>query len=255
MLGMSAPTAFGTALLRWIELALPDPPWPEPDPFVGFVFLDAEAGLSTKGGRAGDPSLAERPTLTVRLPIGVPSRLLTADEVRDRNLPAIPAWLAAHGPQPAADGPWRGDRALRGRFHPQFPDDLQVLIHDGDPRRTGARPELAWVRVHEAVAGRSGTYRGELRSAPRALATVRKGDSLGFLASPGGRYPLLVTAPYLAERAAWRITPCDGCGLGELFDPPSTALASATREADGRWRTACGACRGHLFLESIAERP
>src|SRR5688500_4992612 len=29
----------GTALLHWIELSLPEPPWNELEPFVGFVFL------------------------------------------------------------------------------------------------------------------------------------------------------------------------------------------------------------------------
>ena len=61
------PPIDGTALLRWIELQLPDPPWSEPEPFIGFVYMDAQAGLSAKGGRAGDPSQAEQPGLTVRL--------------------------------------------------------------------------------------------------------------------------------------------------------------------------------------------
>ncbi len=43
--------------------------------------------------------------------------------------------------------PWRSDPALVGKFHPSYPDHLQVLVHDGEPRRTAHQPELCWVRV------------------------------------------------------------------------------------------------------------
>ncbi len=33
--------------------------------------------------------------------------------------------------------PWRTDPALVDKLHPWYPDDLQVLVHDGEPRRTG----------------------------------------------------------------------------------------------------------------------
>lgn len=43
--------------------------------------------------------------------------------------------------------PWRTDPALSGRFHPDYPDDLQVIVHDGGPRFTEKPPELIWVTV------------------------------------------------------------------------------------------------------------
>jgi hypothetical protein len=43
--------------------------------------------------------------------------------------------------------PWRGDPDLVGRFHPEYPDNLQVVVHDGEPRRTGRGTEACWVRV------------------------------------------------------------------------------------------------------------
>jgi hypothetical protein len=36
----------------------------------------------------------------------------------------------------AMDSRWRDDPLLKGRFHPDFPDDLQVVVHDGGPRLT-----------------------------------------------------------------------------------------------------------------------
>jgi hypothetical protein len=103
---MTKPTAVdGAALLRWIELELPEPPWTERDAFLGFAYLDPQAGLSAKGGRAGDPTQVERPALTVRLPIGVPGRILDDDEVARRGLPPSPPWLSSYGPQPPAHRP------------------------------------------------------------------------------------------------------------------------------------------------------
>ncbi len=40
--------------------------------------------------------------------------------------------------------PWRSDPLLEGRFHPEYPDDLQVIVHDGGPRLTKNAPELMW---------------------------------------------------------------------------------------------------------------
>jgi hypothetical protein len=211
----------GTALGHWVELQLPEPPWTELEPFVGFVYLDAQAGLSAKGGRAGDPAHAAQPSLTVRLPIGVPARVLTGDEAAARGLPVAPGWLAGFGPQPATDAPWRVDPALRGRFHPQWPDDLQVLLHDGESRRTGKRTELCWLRVDAVEDSEARRYAGTLMHPTHQLATVKLGDHVAFLAAPGGKHALMVTAAYVAERADWTIEPCPSCGLREGLDPPS----------------------------------
>ncbi len=42
---------------------------------------------------------------------------------------------------------WRNHPTLESRFHPEHPDDLEVLVHDGGPRMTDCRPELVWVTV------------------------------------------------------------------------------------------------------------
>ena len=42
---------------------------------------------------------------------------------------------------------WRSHPKLRGRFHPESPDDVQVLVHDGGPRITDRLPETVWVTV------------------------------------------------------------------------------------------------------------
>ena len=135
---------------------------------------------------------------------------------------------------------------MKGRFHDSFPDDLQVLVHDGEPRRTSHQPELCWVRMVEAEEGplrrfifsaemttlserefstkyqTNGTvYVGKLLSAPHALQSVRQGDTVRFLAGGGLEHPLLVTLQYLEEREDWWIGPCPKCGMGECLDPPS----------------------------------
>lgn len=219
---MTKPTAVdGAALLRWVELELPEPPWKEKEAFLGFAYLDPQAGFSAKGGRASDPDTVDKPALTVRLPIGVPGRLLDDNEVAARGLPAAPSWLSFYGPQPPAHGPWRTDPGLRGRFHPQYPDDIQVLLHDGEPRRTGKRTEVCWVRVVGGDGSGGGVYEGELLNQPHQLATVKPSQRIKFLAAPGARHPLYVTEEYLRERSGWEIQPCPSCGFHEGLDPPS----------------------------------
>lgn len=233
----------GTALGHWVELALPEPPWATATPFLGFVYLDPDAGLSTKGGAADRP--IDEANLIVRLPSGAPGRVLAADEVAARGLPAAPPWLAHYGPQPRTDAPWRTAPSMRGRWHKQFPDDTQVLCHDGDPARTRVAPEGCWVRVVDQrpaparwasradggpISLDAVVFVAELLNRPRHLTTVAAGDRLSFLADASRRYAVQVSEAYLAERDTWTITPCPSCGLVELFDPPS--LAAATRFPD-----------------------
>jgi hypothetical protein len=116
------------------------------------------------------------------------------------------------------DAPWRNDPALRGRFHPEHADDLQVIVHDGGPRMTKLPPELMWVRV---TGTRPPAYVGTVLNRPQGLKTVSEGREILFLCPPGGRHPFRTSEKYLAERQEWDIAPCNKCGFGELFDAPS----------------------------------
>jgi hypothetical protein len=117
---------------------------------------------------------------------------------------------------------WRNDPDLIGRFLPDYPDDLQVVIHDGGPRFTDKRPELVWVRVtvKEPVA-----YRGTVLNQPDGLVTVKQGDPILFLPCKDKKlYPFQVREKYLQERNDWVIEPCNNCGFAELFDAPSDLI-------------------------------
>ena len=139
---------------------------------------------------------------------------------------------------------WRSDPDLRARFHPQYPDDLQVIVHDGEPRRTQRAAEACWVRV-TGVAGtlRSPTasadatqpvppqamqwtertiYSGTLLNAPHQLATVRQGDTIHFIHAPGLPHVLAITDAYQRERPQWCFVPCNKCGADQTLDPMTT---------------------------------
>lgn len=198
---------------RWVMIdRLPE------EPIVAFVYLDQHAGPSAKGGLDSEAQLATMPSRTVRLSPQTALRELTDDEVRSRKLPAKPAWLSSFGPQPTRDAPWRNDPHLAGKFHPQFPDDLQALVHDGDPRRMRRGPELCWVRIQRVE---NGVYIAALLNQPHTLQSVKKGDAIKLLSVAGMPHPLHVTEDYLRERRGWQITPCDRCGASECFDPPT----------------------------------
>jgi hypothetical protein len=128
------------------------------------------------------------------------------------------------GPQPLAGtewGAWRRHPRLIDRFHPDYADDLEVVIHDGGPRLTDRRPELAWVRV-TGVEG--DVFVGRLLNRPKQLVTVSEGAKIRFVSPEGSKHPLMVTSKYLSERADWVIDPCNKCGLTELFDAPSDLI-------------------------------
>jgi hypothetical protein len=206
----------------WVRMRLPGMPT-----FIGFTYVDPEAGLSAKGGNSDNSNLGERPDTIIRLPIpGIACEVLTHEEIAGMGLPRMPAWVEHYGPQPLAGkiwGEWRRHPSLQGRFHPDFPDDLQVIVHDGGPRLTKRRPELAWVRVSQGN-GEDDVFHGRLLSQPKQLETVSEGDEIQFVAPEGGEHPLMVTSKYLCERPDWVIGPCRKCGLTELFDAPSDLI-------------------------------
>lgn len=161
--------------------------------------------------------------------------------------------------------PWRHDPTLAGRFHPEAEDDLQVILHDGEPRRSKLAPEACWVRVdgvagilrapaHGAIVDRT-IYRGVLIHAPRHLTTVREGDVVCFVVAQGLPYPLQVTGDYIAERPRWEIDACDRCGATETLDPPSvmarTRFPDAPADAIVERFSAFCPCGGTMTLARL----
>jgi hypothetical protein len=234
----------------WIRMDIPNH-----GSYTGFTYVDPRAGFSSRGWLDDAPD--HIPAVVVRLPLGVPWRELSAEEVGAEGLETPPDWVAEYyGPQPPAGtewGWWRDNPTLAGRFHPEYPDDLQVLVHDGGPRLTTTRPEVVWVRAN---GGAGDVFTGRLLNQPHQLTTVKEGDEIRFVAN-GGEHPLMVTDKYLAERANWDVTPCNKCGLGELFDAPSDLVrvvfpdAPAGADAVMQAFTAfCGACGGILLVKA-----
>jgi hypothetical protein len=152
---------------------------------------------------------------------------------------------------------WHKDPALAGRFHPDAPDDCQVVVHAGGPRLTTTAPELVWVRL---VAKQGKTYRARLLNQPTQIAGLSAGDEILVLASAGSPYPVMVTEAYLAERDGWVIHPCDKCGLPELFDAPSDLMRAtfpnAPADAEIEMFTAfCPLCGGVQGVEIVGRDP
>jgi len=141
---------------------------------------------------------------------------------------------------------WREHPKLCDRFHPESPDDVQVLVHDGGPRLTDRAPELVWVRVTGADGD---LFTGQVLNRPDHLATVSEGAEIQFVAPDGGEYLLLVTQKYLRERPEWLVEACDQCGLSELFDAPSDLMRVVFPDMPEGFRTGmftayCGCCGG-----------
>lgn len=178
-------------------------------------------------------------------------------------------------------GPWRDDPDFAKRFHPDHPDDLQVLVHDGEPRRTKRGPEACWVTVtgvhgtlKSPVASKDAklplpadaiqwierkVYRGSLLNQPKQLASVKQGDDVLFIHAPGIPHALLVVAGYLRERPQWAIAPCDRCGADQSLDPPM--VMARTRFPDAPPGsvpvafTAFCPCGGTMMLSAIEGAP
>lgn len=149
---------------------------------------------------------------------------------------------------------WRAHPALAGKLHPQHPDDLQVIVHDGGPRVTRARPEAVWTRI-TSFDGR--LFHGTVLNAPAQLVSVRQGQVIRFLVDAATGHAVMVTDKYLGEKGAWTVGACGQCGFAELFDAPSDLIRAtfsnlppgATPEA---FTAFCAICGGVQTIESTA---
>jgi hypothetical protein len=205
----------------WVRLEIPGQPG-----IVGFTYVDPQAGFSAQGWKAEGDRLDPSSRVIVRLPMpGVAWRRLEADEAGPLGLESPPSWVAEfYGPQPPAGslwGAWREHPKLKGRFLPDHPDDLQVLVHDGGPRLSRNPAEAVWVTT-TGIDGE--VFRGRVLNQPHHLRSVRQGNEIKFIAADGAEFPIMVTDKYLQERGAWVIHPCRRCGFSELFDAPSDLI-------------------------------
>lgn len=153
---------------------------------------------------------------------------------------------------------WRSHPRLIGQFHPQYPDDIQVVIHEGGPRLSKSAPELVWVSVLTAES--ENVFSGRILNEPHNLHSLGQGKQIKFIAPEVGQHPVLVTDKYLKERLQWKIHGCDKCGLSELFDAPSDLIRvifpNMPPDADLEAFTSfCGFCGGIQAIESLKGIP
>ncbi len=116
---------------------------------------------------------------------------------------------------------WREHPKLKGRFLPDHPDDLQVLVHDGGPRISRNPAEAVWVSV-TGVEGE--VFRGRVLNQSHNLKSARQGSEIQFIVADGAEFPVMATDKYLRERGSWVIHPCGKCGFSDLFDAPSDLI-------------------------------
>ena len=125
---------------------------------------------------------------------------------------------------------WRDNPKLKGRILPDYPDDLQVIVHDGGPRVTRSRPEAVWVTV---TVMDGNVFRARVLNQPHDLKNVSEGSDIKFVVADGAEFPIMVTDAYLRERGDWIIHPCNKCGLSELFDAPSDLIRAVFPNTPG----------------------
>ncbi len=144
---------------------------------------------------------------------------------------------------------------------------IPVLVHDGDPRRTGIIPQIVSVRTidHDRDIPVFGfktlpVFRGIVLGEVKGLKTVHAQTEILFVLPEGGPYPLLVTEEYIRERPRLRnSTPCRGCGMTELFDPPSKHISRFALADDAPMQKAiftahCGFC-GNGLVAILMSKP
>jgi hypothetical protein len=144
------------------------------------------------------------------------------------------------------DFSWRTDPTVKSKFVTQYPDDIQVVVHEGDMRITQRPLELIWVKITGHAAP---YYKGFLLNQPQNLATLHQGSEIIFKIETGCEHPVRVLEEYIKDRKEWIVKPCEGCGLNEAFSPVAalTKLSFPNNPPDSTveaFTSRCNLCGG-----------
>lgn len=82
---------------------------------------------------------------------------------------------------------WRENPKLRERFHPEYPDCIQVMGHRGGPRISDHTPGLVWIRVSSCE---KDVFSGIRLESPSQLPEAPGGGEILFIVPAYPEYPL-----------------------------------------------------------------
>jgi hypothetical protein len=105
---------------------------------------------------------------------------------------------------------WREHPKLKGRFHPDYPDDLQVIVHDGGPRFSSTQLEVVWVAVTGMMSSKAfqarvltpttsakdtssydqefQVFKGRVLNQPHKLQSIHQGSNIKFITAHGTEF-------------------------------------------------------------------
>ncbi len=217
---------------------------------LAFTYVDEQAGPSAKGAVVRPESLeddircaVERPNLTVRLDRSFfKMSPLPPETIVRLGLPLEPKWMSFFGggtPQP-----WRNDPVLSDRFHPDYPDDLQVTFFFTNGT------EAMWVRT-TGVDLKIGGYEGTLLNDPSAEGTgLAQGARVAYRVAKGTPDPVWVSPVARANLDGWE-SECTRCGFDLLFESVEEITARQFNEKHDffAFTTRCSMCGGTMLVK------
>ena len=142
---------------------------------------------------------------------------------------------------------WHRDPRLTGRFHPDYPNDVEALFLD----RTLGAIEKLWVSLIDLDLT-TGHYVGVLLGEPTKTKRVCQGTRVMLRMTAGAREPIFIGDIEGDNLRNFRAA-CSGCGSDVLFDP---AVQAATKQFGGlptattmdAFTTHCALCDGEMLV-------
>jgi hypothetical protein len=207
---------------------------------LAFAYQDATGRPAARGGDTPQQAI-ERPEF-VALEAGDRIEALDAAAVARLGLPARPRWLHVV----TASHPWRHDPALAGRFHDDFPDDVQVRFYLAPPYG-----EDMWVSTF-GVDLTVGGYVGELLNTPKRDGTgLSPGSVVSYRAARADALPIWVSPAMRADFRAWSSL-CPACGFDFVVPAIADVIGPAFAARDQPHVIVgleCVICEGPLVVE------
>ncbi|MCC9607273.1 hypothetical protein LOC68_13625 [Blastopirellula sp. JC732] len=141
--------------------------------------------------------------------------------------------------------PWLSHPIVR-RQVPLYPkDQYEVLLHDGGPHPSKAKPEVRLVEFESMP--EENLFVGRVQDPVEHLKSVKQGDRISFIISSSTLCGVMISKQYWKERPDWTICRCEGCDFDELLAPPSQLMSEIYPDlpsgtAPASFTTACGVC-------------
>lgn len=135
---------------------------------------------------------------------------------------------------------WRMDPELAAWCHINYPDDCQVLIHNGaSPTFGDTDREIVWATINDR---QGDIFSATVINDPQHVQSIRQGHTIQFAKTGGNHPPALLTGELVRDLPRLDVKPCQKCRNRLVFDSIAKLAPDEVEAYPHKVETVCRFC-------------